>query len=182
MQMVCWLMQILGLLNPPIFHRLGRFPVESAAFEGFAFVVEFFSLGQSDGEFGPIAFVEVEHQGDDGKALFVDLAVERVELLFVQQQLAGSPFVSGEVAVGGLQVADVGIKQPEFAFDEAAVGVIDIDPSLPQGLDFATLELDAGFVFLQDLIFVSGFFVLGDDFDGHGSAFTRWCLWRNYST
>ncbi len=66
-----------------VFHRLLSFALLRAAFEGFAFVVEFFAFGEGDGDFGVVAFVEIEHQGDDGQAVFVDFGVEFVELLLV---------------------------------------------------------------------------------------------------
>ena len=64
-------------------HRPQRLALLRAAFEGFAFVVEFFAFSKGDGDFGVVAFVEIEHQGNDGQAVFVDFGVEFVELLLV---------------------------------------------------------------------------------------------------
>jgi len=156
---------------PPIFHRLLGFAVEGAAFEGFAFVVEFFSFGQGDGDFGKVAFIEVEFERDNRQAVFVDFGVEFFDLFFVQQQFAWGALFSDEMDVGGLQVPYVGVHEVEFASDETTEGIVEVGTLGTQTFDLSPLENDPGFESLEDFIIMAGFFVLGDKLNGHVLVF-----------
>jgi len=154
-----------------VFHRLLCFPLLGAAFEGFAFVVEFLSFGERNGDFGIVAFVEVEFEGDDGEAVFVDFGIEFFDLFFVQEEFAWSAFFAGEVGVGSIEPSDMGVHEVEFAFDEAAEGVAEVGAFGTEPFDLGALQHDPGLEGLEDLIVVAGFFVLGDELDGHGETF-----------
>ena len=154
-----------------VLHRLLCFPLLGAAFEGFAFVVEFLPFGECDGNFGVVAFVEVEFEGDDGEAVFVDFGVEFFDLFFVQEEFARGAFVTGEVGVGGIEPSDMGVHEVELTFDEAAEGIVEVGAFSTESFDLGTLQHDPGFEGFEDLIVVAGFFVLGDELDGHGETF-----------
>ena len=62
-------------------------------------------------------------------------------------------FVGGNAHAGG----------KEFALDDHAVGVLQIDRAQPHRFDFGAEQFDARFVGLVDVVVVPGFFVLRYD-------------------
>ena len=79
--------------------------------------------------------------------------------------------------IGGIEIGDMDIHQEELTLDKAAVAILEVGAFGAKRFDLAALEHDAGFELLEDLVVVMGFFVPGDDVDGHEKPFCA-----NYST
>ena len=64
--------------------------------------------------------------------------------------------------------AHMGVFQKNLAAFNIAIAVVDIHAALADGLDLGAFELDTGFVGVDDLVFMAGFSVHNDVFDGIG--------------
>lgn len=122
--------------------------------------MQFFTFGDSDVDFGEIAFIKIEHQGYDSKPLFVYFHIDLLDLFFVKEKFSGCPAVSAEMAIGGFQFSDMRIHQVELPFDKAAKGIIEVGTLCTQCFNLRALQYDACFKLFEYFIIMSGFFVL----------------------
>ena len=108
--------------------------------------------------------LEVDAQGDQGEAVLFDLAEEPHDLPAVHQQPAGATGVRIEavaVVIGG----DMHLVKDHLAVLDAAPGVLQVQGTCPDGLDFRALQLDTGLEFFFDEVLMIGLPVSGHDFD-----------------
>jgi len=129
--------------------------------------VQLLAFGETDADFGFVAFVEVEHERDDRQSFTADFAEELFELSLVQEQFAWGSAVGCEVSVGGVEMGDVDIHQKKFALDEAAVAIFQVGAFGAERFDFASLQDDSCLEFFQYLIVMIGFSIFCNDIDGH---------------
>ena len=111
----------------------GQVALFVALADGGAFVVLALAFGQGQGDFDLVA-AKIDAQGDEGVALFVNLAVEALDLVLVQEEFADAKGVV--VAVVGKGVfADVHLVDEDLAVFDAGVGVLDVHAAKAHGLD-----------------------------------------------
>ena len=122
--------------------------------EGFALVVLLLTPGQGDIDLGQPAVVNKEAEGDNGKPLLLRLALQLVELLALQQQLA--------VALGVVVVVrsppvlgDVHAAHEQLAAVEVAVGIHQAGLAGAYRLDLGARQHDSGRVGLEELVVVA---------------------------
>ena len=149
---------LISLLHSPVDLTLGV-PLG----RGLSFIVEFFALAQAHLDLDPAA-LEVDLQGDQGVAVLLDLAVEPHDLPLVHQQPPGTAGIHIEavaVVIGG----DVHLVQDHLAVLDAAPGILQIQGTCTDGLDFRAHQFNTGFEFFFHEIFMVGFPIPGHDLD-----------------
>src|SRR6478609_3444968 len=108
------------------------------------------------------AVAEVERQRDDGETLLRHAAVDLLDLLLVQEQLALAP--RGVVGPGALGVLrDVHGVQPRLAVLDVDEPVDQGRPTLTQRLHLGAHEDQAGLVGVLDVVVVPRLLVLRDE-------------------
>ena len=136
-----------GLADP------GHLAFGVALGQGLALVVGALAPGQAQLDLDQVA-LEVDAQGDQGEAALVDAGRQLVDLLAVEQELAGAgrlvALVAG-VGVGG----DLHVQDELVAVDHG-VGVLERPFALAEGLDLAAAQDQAGLDRLEDLVVVAG--------------------------
>ncbi len=132
-----------------------------AFFDVGALVVLFFAFGKADFELGA-ATGPVEVERDEGVAGAFNLADEGVQLLALEQKLAGACGVGDFVGAGLFERGDVGADEEGFAVFERDVCFGDLRTSGAQAFDFPALKGKAGFVAFFDVVVVTRTPVDGD--------------------
>lgn len=141
-------------------HRLARLFVELALAGRFAFVVELLALHQ--GDFGlDVVALEVHRQGNDGEPFGFDPALQFVQLVFVQQQLA-RPFRLVVFAIAMAVVTDVDADQESLATAKLDETVLQLDFAAAGRLHFGAGQGHAGFEAVVDVIFMQGLPIAGN--------------------
>lgn len=139
-------------------HGALLFALPVAFLLGIALVVRLLALGQANFHLHLVA-LPVEGHGDEGVALALDGADERVDLFPVQQHFARAAVVGHHVGGGADERRDRGADQEDFALDDHGVAVAEIDAAGAQRLHFPALQFKAGFEALVDVVLVACAFV-----------------------
>src|SRR6478735_9563854 len=115
------------------------------------------------------AVLEVHRQRDEGVALPGDLVAQPLDLLGVEEQLAGAVRVVGADAVGVAVRRDVHAVQPDLPVDHPGIRVGQLHVAEAQALDLAAAQHDAALERLDDRVVVPCSAVGGDG-GGHWST------------
>jgi hypothetical protein len=138
-------------------------------------VVLFLAFSQRDFELCPAPF-PIDLGGYDRVTAPLYGANKTADLRAMEQQLAGSDWIRGDVRGGREQRRDVGTEQECLAVAQRDVAFFEVDASFTQRLYFPPLKHYARFEGLLKKVFVTRLFV-----DGDGSwrwAFDFWfCHW-----
>jgi hypothetical protein len=104
----------------------------------------------------------VQVQGHQRVAGALHLADQLVDLVAVQQQLAGAGGVGADVGRGGFERRDVHPEDVELPVADDHVAFLDIAPPGPDALHFPAGQNDAGLVAFFDEVVVKGLAVVDD--------------------
>gem|GEM_PF-4539 len=132
-----------------------------AFFFGGTFVLLALALGESDFELRPAAG-PVQAQWNHGKSAPLHGAHQAVDLLAVQEQLAATNRIGGDVTGGAEQRSDVGAYEPCLAVLEHYVGFAQLGAALAHAFDFPALQRQARLEAVFDEVVMARLFVLGD--------------------
>ena len=168
----------------PVFLADGplHFALGVALGDGVPLVIGLFALAQAQLHLHT-AVLEIQAQGDQGIAVLLLQIVELADLPLVHQQPLGPVRVLVEdvaLLIGG-DVHAVGV---DLAVLGHAVGILQVHPALPDGLDLRSGQLDARLVSVLHEIVVVGLAVLGRDLDTplfHGGPPLFWLV-NQYTT
>ena len=148
---------------------------------GLTLVIELFALGKTQLDFDP-GVGEIDGQGDESHAVLFDGAVQAHDLALVHEQLtrAAGILVENIALFIGADVHAVDGKLPVL---DDAVGVLQVDVALTDGLDLCPHKGDARLELFQNEIVVVSFTVFGDDLDAvachGGTSFLKGSLHYN---
>lgn len=137
--------------------------------EGFPFVVQFFPFGDPDFQLDQAVF-QINFGRNQGKTFFIDQTNQFANLGAMQQQLAHPGRINGVFPVALFVGADVHIVDEDLAIFDSAVGFLEIDLAKANRLDLGSGQHQAGFIDIFDEVVVPGFFVVGNNFNGHRPA------------
>ena len=112
-------------------------------------------------DFCPAAF-KIKSQRYEGVALFIDLAVQPLNFVFVQKQFSRPQGIM-VVVIGKRVGCYVQLVNEHFAVFDAGVGIFDICPAHSQRFHLGAFELQPGFVLIDDEIISSGLAILRND-------------------
>ncbi len=127
---------------------------------GFAFIVEFFTLTQTDLNFQP-AVDEIGRQRNDGITLLFDQTEQTHDLTFVHEQFACTHRIAVKniaLVIGG----NMHTVQQQFTVFDHAIGILEIEFALANGFDFRAAQFNTGFVGFHDKIFMISLTVGGN--------------------
>ena len=128
--------------------------------EGLSFVVQLFAPRQSELHLDPVAH-EDNGRRNHGQALLLDLGGEAFDLTFVHQQPPRpTRLVTGVAAV--LVLADVTAHEDGLTTRKMDMGVCEVDPPVPDGLDLGAAQLDPSHFVLEEVVEVASLAILGD--------------------
>lgn len=117
-----------------------------------------FSLCQGDFDFCQSA-CEVNSQWDECESFLVKFDLDLFEFAPVDQEFSGSKrFMIHDISM--LVSADMAPEQKEFAASKAGEGLLQVRIALPETFDFGAYQGDASLELFQQVVFISGFFVL----------------------
>ena len=126
------------------------------------FVIELFALSHADLHLD-LAVLEIDFQGNQRQSLFLGLAVETLDLPFVEQQFSHPQvFVIGTVAVG--IGSDMHVMEKDFSILDKGIAVFQIGLPVAQRLHLRTDQDNPRFIGIVDEIIQSRRFILADDF------------------
>ena len=130
------------------------------------------TLSKRKFNFGATIF-EIQTERDERQAFLTNSGREAGDLAAIEQQLARSIGIVGSHAMGELIGRDVHSLDPYFAIVKTGVGVNDLDMSITQAFDLATLQHDASFDDIQNGVVVARLAIAGDELGAGGghSAF-----------
>ena len=164
-------LKLLGLRIPDTYLRGSvifacpiQFPFIIALAEGFSFIVFALAAGQGQSHFG-LSLLKIKLQRDQGEAFFVDLAIKPLDLMCVQQQLAGPQGIV-VVIIGKGVGADMHLMDKNLSIGYSGVGIFQVDPAQPKGFDLGPLQDHSSLEFIFDKIVVAGLAVDGNNFNG----------------
>ena len=128
-----------------------------------ALVVELLAAPEAQQQFHAAILVEVELKRDERNTAHAQLAVEVVDLLAMQQQLATAIGVAIENRAVGIRV-NVHVVQPAFAVANEGEGVGDLTCTLTQAADLGAGEFKTALKRLVDEVLMMRGAILGDQF------------------
>lgn len=140
-------------------------------FEGVPFVCAVFTFAEANLDFDFSSF-EVDAEGDEGHASFVNFASDSDDLVFVHEKFSGA-FGFVVVYVALFVGRDVGVFEEHFAAVDVDIAVFEDQVPCAQGFYFGSLECDAGLVGVNDDVVVVGAFIFCYEVFVHGFAFWR---------
>src|SRR5487761_1182202 len=137
----------------------GRLPRRLAFCDGVALVVEAAPAGECELDLGP-AVSEVDREGHEGERLLGNPTRQLVQLLAVEQELAGAVRFEPPIARGVLVRGDMCPDQPRLTAVDAGVSVLQGDVARPDGLHLRPGQGQPALEGLEDLVVVAGASVL----------------------
>lgn len=141
-----------------------RFAIDSAFLQIGAFIARDFALGHADLSLKLSSFpIELEH--DESAPTDLAFAVKLVDFLAVQEEFANALRAWNFVARFFIRL-NIRVVEKRFSFFDARECVADISFAGADRLDFAALELDAGFVTLKNVKVAQGL-AIENRFGGH---------------
>ena len=120
------------------------------------------ATAEAELDLGPTV-LEEDAQRQDCEAALRGFLRDLVDLVLVQQQLAGPLRLVGAKAVGVAVGGDMDSEQKDFAPFDSGVRVLELDLRVSQRLDLAAHQGDASLVRVDDLVVVAHLAVVGDD-------------------
>ena len=151
-------------ISIPFFHSPVDLALSVLLSRGLSFVIKLLALAQADLDLHAAA-LKVNGQGDQGITVLLHLTEKPHDLTLVHQKTPGAAGIRVE-SVAVVIGRDVHLVKDQLAVFDAAPGILQIQRAGPDGLDLGTHQLDTGFVFFFDEIFMPGFPVGGHDFYG----------------
>src|SRR5215467_3444402 len=145
-----------------------------SGFDGFAAVIEFLALGESEFHLRVAALREVDTEGNEREPLLLRLPQKLVDLSLVEQEFPNS----GRVMIHDVAMAigtHMTIVEKHLSLTHGGKAVLEVYPSFTQRFHLCALQYDSGFEFFLDKIVMErlavrchnlsrGIFVLRHDF------------------
>src|SRR5262249_1775726 len=131
---------------------------------GFAFIVQFFALGDGDLALD-LSALQVNFCRDQREAFFLADGSEFIDFASMEQEFAiMHRGVVLPVSVGIM--ADVGVEEPCLAVQDIGISILQLDLAVLGGFHLGPREYHAGLKSVEKKVIVAGGSVVAEDFEG----------------
>ena len=127
----------------------GSFAIARSLFQVRTFIARRFSLSNGDLRF-QFAVFPMQIEKDEGASADLGFTIKLIDFGAMEQKFAHS-FGGGDLVTGAFVGLDVRIIEEGFTVLDASEGIVNVGLSRPDRFYLAALELEPGFVTLEDM-------------------------------